>query len=268
MREKQLSKRLQAVADMVTPGRRVADVGCDHAYMSIYLVERGIASGCLAMDVNAGPLERANTNIAIHRLTDRIETRLGSGLTQVRPSEADTVLMAGMGGILIRDILRDSAEVSGSLQEWVLQPQSDVDLVRSYIREAGFWIVQENMIKEDGKYYPMFRAIPAENTESAQTVKDAAAGSISDTEIMSAGNGGLPEIPAERLQAVYDRFGELLLRGRNPVLKEFLDYGKGHYAQIIRGMEAAEKLDARAEERLRYMKQEAVYVDDALHFYI
>lgn len=210
MREKKLSKRMQAVADLVTPGLRVADVGCDHAYVSIYLVEQEIASKCLAMDVNKGPLERAQVNIRAHGLEDRIETRLGSGLEPAVPGEVDAVLMAGMGGILMRDLLQTSREVSQSLQEWVLQPQSDIDLVRRYIRESGFRIVEENMVEEDGKYYPMFRAIPGQETAE--------------------------ELP---WQQVYDLYGKLLLTGRHPVLKEFLEQGKEHYAAILHQMESS-----------------------------
>ena len=223
MREKKLSKRMQAVADLVTPGQRVADVGCDHAYVSIYLVEQGIASQCLAMDVNKGPLERAQANIQAHGLEDRIETRLGSGLEPARVGEVDAVLMAGMGGILMRDLLETSKEVSHSLQEWVLQPQSDIDLVRSYIRESGFTIVEENMVEEDGKYYPMVRAVPEQETSAESGLVSAA------------------ELTAEELQwqQVYDLYGKLLLTGQHPVLKEFLEQGKEHYAAILRQMESS-----------------------------
>ena len=212
MREKKLSKRMQAVADLVTPGQRVADVGCDHAYVSIYLVEQQIASGCLAMDVNKGPLERAKANIREHGLEGKIETRLGSGLEPAHPGEVDAVLMAGMGGILMRDLLETSKEVSHSLKEWVLQPQSDIDLVRSYIRESGFHIVAENMVEEDGKYYPMFRAVPGQEEMDQEM---------------------------EQWQQVFDLYGKLLLTEKHPILKEFLEQGKEHYAAILRQMESS-----------------------------
>jgi len=248
MRKKQLSKRLMAVANLVTAqgkpySKRVADVGCDHAYVSIYLVENGIADYCLAMDINEGPLERARKNIAVHGLEDRIETRLGAGLSQVRPGEVDTVLMAGMGGILTRDILRENVQISGSLQEWVLQPQSDIWLVRRYIREAGFRIEEEDIVKEDGKYYPMFRAVPIDKSISG---------------ICSSG-----------LEEVYDRFGELLLKRKNPVLREFLEYGREHYTNIVRGMQPVnqDKKDGNLKERFCHMEQELAYIERALKFY-
>lgn len=240
MREKQLSRRLQAVVSMVTPGLRVADVGCDHAYVSIYLIEHGIASECLAMDVNEGPLQRAQKNIQTHRLTDRIQTRLGSGLEQAKPGEVDAVLMAGMGGILVRDLLEGSREISQSLQEWILQPQSDIDLVRRYIRENGFRIVEEDMVLEDGKYYPMFRAVPAEKA-------------------VHAGEAELRKhiVPVE----VEDRFGPLLLQQKHSVLKDFLELRRQHYEMVLQQMEAAIGVP---QEQLQQIRQEAEYVRLAL----
>lgn len=245
-RKKQLSGRLSAVAGLVTPGLRVADVGCDHAYVSIYLVEQGIARSCLAADLREGPLGQAAKNIRAHGLDGQIETRLSAGLSAVEPGEVDAVLMAGMGGILIRDILWEGRAVAGGLREWVLQPQSDVALVRRYIREVGWQIVREDMVKEDGKYYPMFRAEPGRLLEGSG---------------MSAGR--LPSGRAARLQPVFDRFGALLLEERNPVLKEFLEYGWEHYTRILREMEA----QPQAGERLSEMRQEAEYVQLALGWY-
>lgn len=259
MREKQLSKRLQAVVALVTPGRRVADVGCDHAYVSIYLIEHGLARECMALDVREGPLQRAKENIAAHRLSERIQTRLGSGLEPVGRGEVDTVLMAGMGGILIRDLLEESRTLSHSLKEWVLQPQSDVELVRGYIRESGFHIIREEMVWEDGKYYPMFCAVPEQPKQAEQETQ---AGSE----------------PNEL--AVWDRFGALLLRQRHPVLYAYLKDREQHYAQVIRQMQqkpGADRKDNRNEqsdqrekvraEQLFLIQQEADYVKWALQYW-
>ena len=112
----------------------------------------------------------------------------------------------------MRDLLETSKEVSHSLKEWVLQPQSDIDLVRSYIRESGFHIVAENMVEEDGKYYPMFRAVPGQEEMDQET---------------------------EQWQQVFDLYGKLLLTEKHPILKEFLEQGKEHYAAILRQMESS-----------------------------
>ena len=132
----ELSKRLQAVADLVTPGMRLADVGTDHAYIPIYLTQNGLVPSAIAMDINKGPLERADTHILEHGLDGKIVTRLSDGLVNLKMEEADTMIAAGMGGGLVIHILNEE--------------------------EHRFRIVAEDMVEEDGKYYPMMKVIPTE----------------------------------------------------------------------------------------------------------
>ena len=101
----ELSKRLYAVAGLVTEGASVADIGTDHGYVPIYLVEEGIARKALALDVNRGPLERARMHIVGHGLGDKIETRLSDGLREIRPGEVDTIIVSGMGGPLTLSLI-------------------------------------------------------------------------------------------------------------------------------------------------------------------
>ena len=106
MREKiVLSKRLQAVASMVTAGNRVCDIGCDHGFVPICLVQQKISPGALAMDVREGPLSQARMHIAACGLETYIETRLSDGLAAFRMGEADTLICAGMCGRLMMRIL-------------------------------------------------------------------------------------------------------------------------------------------------------------------
>ena len=154
----QLSERLQAVADFVTPQSRLADVGTDHAYVPIYLAEKKIITRAIAMDVVDGPLQRARENIAAHRLEAVIETRKSDGLEALKPGEADTVVIAGMGGLLICRILEQGREVADTVREWVLEPQSDTDKVRQYLLDHAYTIRDEHMVLEDGKYYPILKA--------------------------------------------------------------------------------------------------------------
>ena len=155
----QLSKRLSSVASMVTAGYCLADVGTDHGYVPIYLYERKIIPHAIAMDVNKGPLERAALHIAESGMKEAIETRLSDGLTALKPGEADSVVVAGMGGPLIIRILSAHPEVTESLKELILQPQSEISEVRIWLYEQGYEIVEEHMVFEDGKYYPMFKAV-------------------------------------------------------------------------------------------------------------
>jgi tRNA (adenine22-N1)-methyltransferase len=206
-----LSKRLQAVADLVTPGNKVADVGCDHAYISIYLAESRIAPYVIAMDVNQGPIDKAKENIAKYGFLDRIETRKSDGLEKLNPDEADTILIAGMGGALAAAILTKKPEVFSTVKELVLQPQSEIYKVREMLTQQDFLIVDENMVKEDGKYYVMMKAVPRRF---------------------------LADCTHYELKLEEDfQYGRLLLERRHPVLKKFLLWDMGLCDEILRNLE-------------------------------
>ncbi len=157
-----LSKRLGAVAGMVTTGNRLADIGTDHAFVPISLVEEGRIPCAIAMDVNKGPLERASEHIRSHGLSDKIITRLSDGLQELGIDEADTILIAGMGGALTVRILGQRPNLFHEARELVLQPQSEIASVRRYLEANGWQIMDEQMILEDGKYYPMMKCEPGQ----------------------------------------------------------------------------------------------------------
>ena len=158
----ELSKRLTAVAGLVTEGASVADIGTDHGYIPIHLIEQNLSPKVIAMDINKGPLERARIHIAGYGMSDRIETRLSDGLAAVKPKEVEEMIVAGMGGGLVIHILNEDPAKTRSLKELVLQPQSELAKVRRYLEEHRFRIVAEDMVEEDGKYYPMMKVIPTE----------------------------------------------------------------------------------------------------------
>lgn len=191
MKQVQLSKRLLAAAGMVTNGNIVADIGCDHAYTSIYLCQAGIAPKVIAMDVNKGPLVGAKAHVEEAGLSARIELRLSDGLQRLVPGEADTVLLCGMGGLLMIKILSDYPEATASLKELILQPQSEVGEVRRFLHKQGYEITKEHMLKEDGKFYVMMRAVKAAVPQEYETECDYT-------------------------------YGKLLLEGKNEVLLEYL----------------------------------------------
>lgn len=156
-----LSPRLQAVAAFVRPGSRAADVGTDHGYIPMYLLQAGICPRVLAMDVRKGPLERA----AAHRaylppdLQQAMEIRLGDGLQGMQEGEADTVIIAGMGGNLIIRILEESQRLWDSVSHWILSPQSDLERVRHFLEDHGFAIEDEDMVEDEGKYYTILSVV-------------------------------------------------------------------------------------------------------------
>ncbi len=214
-------------ANMVDPCGTVADVGCDHAHTCIWLLQNGIAKNCIGMDVRKGPLKKAEENLALYGCSDKVELRLSFGLDELRPGEADTIVIAGMGGEMIRDILEkdktaggvlpnsraeQDEELQGSLRDrrgtgkvcrnaapvLVLQPQTHYECVRRWLSDNGFRITAEDMCREDDKFYPCIKAKKAECFDMD---------------------------PAE----IY--FGPRLLAQKHPVLKEFLEieYRKKRY---------------------------------------
>ncbi len=196
-----LSGRMQMVADMVSRGNVLADIGCDHGFVSIYLLENGICPKVIAMDVNEGPLLRAKEHIAMRGLTPYIEVRLSDGMEKLLFGEADSILIAGMGGRLAIRILTDGLDKAKALKEMILQPQSELQLVRQFLTDNGFHIIQEDMVKDNGKFYPAMRVVWRE--EKAQALTE------------------------EELW-----YGPLLLKEKHPVLREYLMNEKAKYAQI------------------------------------
>lgn len=159
-----LSRRMEAVAAMVTAGNILADVGTDHGHVPIALVERGRIPRAIAMDLREGPLAHAKENIAIHGLEDRISTRLSDGVEALAPGEAETIVIAGMGGELVVHILSAGEMTCRRAKELILQPQSELSKVRLFLVDHGYRITDENMVFEDGKYYPMMRVVPDAET--------------------------------------------------------------------------------------------------------
>ncbi len=234
----QLSRRLKAVADLVTPQNRVADVGCDHAYISIYLIEHNIAKHVIAMDVNKGPLERAKANISKKNLLDRIDTRLSDGLEKLEPGEVDTILLAGMGGVLMIRILEDGSESVQSVNELILQPQSEISIVRKYLHSIGFSIVHEHMLLEDGKYYDVMKAVRKEQITREETTYE---------------------------KEVFYQYGKLMLENNDEVLKEYLRKEKETYLTVLDTLSRSQT--EKSLERIREVNSLIDYINEALNYY-
>lgn len=155
----QLSKRLLCAAGFVKNGSIAADIGCDHAYLSLYLVKKGICPKVYAADVNDGPLIRAGQNIRLYNEGDRITVLKSNGLRDFDHSiHIDCAVICGMGGSLIVDILSDRYITGQQIKQLVLSPQSDIYKVRYFLHKNGYKITDEDMIFEDGKYYTIINA--------------------------------------------------------------------------------------------------------------
>ena len=229
----ELSKRLHAVAGLVTEGASVADIGTDHGYIPIYLIQERIASKVIALDVKKGTLERARMHIIGHGLKGQIETRLSDGLREVAPGEVDTVIAAGMGGGLVIHILKDSPETVKEISSFILQPQSEIDKVRRYLNEHGYRIVEERMVEESGKFYPMMRAVH--------------------------GSGE----PYEEYEYLY---GKRLLEEKDPVLRTYLLREQGIRESILEQLRR-HKNSPTAREREKEVQEEWRKIRQALAHY-
>ena len=234
-----ISQRLKAVAESVTVGNRVADVGCDHAYISIYLIENNISPFVIAMDVNKGPLQRAHDNIVKYGCQGLINIRRSNGLEKLEIGEVDTVLIAGMGGILTVEILSQYMDITKSLKELVLQPQSDTNIVRRFLSDISYSIVEENMVKEDGKFYAMIKAIPNYKLESIN--------------------------PYELTHIEHECYGRMLLEAKHRILKEFLHKERDKCNRIISNLK--NNLKAEALERREEVIQKLGIIEKALEYY-
>jgi tRNA (adenine22-N1)-methyltransferase len=164
-----LGPRLHAIAGFVLPGRPMADIGTDHARLPVDLVTRGVTPRAIACDVRSGPLEAAGRTVAAAGCTDRVALRLGDGLEPLRPGEAETVVIAGMGGPSVVEILGAAPEpVLDGVRRLVLAPHGGVGLVRGHLDRHGWTIVDEAMVEEAGRLYPIVVAAPAPGPEAAR----------------------------------------------------------------------------------------------------
>ena len=164
----ELSERLRLIAEFVTEGYVVADIGTDHGYIPIWLLQMGRVPKGLAMDIGKGPLKRARENIKLYGYSDRIETRLSDGLNELRENEADSVVIAGMGGSLIVSILKNGKNVLDTVKELILSPHTEIQLVRHYLIENEYDIVREEMVYDMGKYYTVIKAVHTEDKSIKQ----------------------------------------------------------------------------------------------------
>ncbi len=233
MKAVELSARMQALADMVSRGRVVCDVGCDHGWVSIYLVQQGIASKVYAMDVGIGPLERAKEHIRSYNLEKYIDPRLSDGLASLQVGEADCMVCAGMGGPLMMKILTEGREKVRAMKEIILQPQSEIARFRAFLRQEGYKIVREDMVLEEGKYYPMMKVVPVDFV----TV----------------------EIAEE--QSIFDTYGELLLKEKHPVLQSYIDRSLEQAKELLQHLAKQETI--RAEERMVEIEKDLALLQKA-----
>lgn len=227
-----LTDRLLKIASVVTEGKRVADIGTDHGYIPVYLLNKGKVPFAILADVNKGPLENARGEVRHNKLLDKVDLRLGSGIEVLDKDEVDEVIIAGMGGILISELLEAKLEVAHSVDKLILQPMQAQSELRKYLLNNGYEILDEILVREDFRIYEI---IIAKYTGNNTFVED----------------------------EVYYEVGKKLIEKRDPLLNEFIDKKIYMYNSILKkiegkfgeGIENKRKDSIDAIEKLEKLKQ-------------
>lgn len=243
----QISDRLKLVISFVAPCETAADIGTDHAYVPIELVKTKRVKHAFALDINRGPLERAKKHIEEENLSEWIETRQSDGLEALCENEADSIIIAGMGGELIVNILKKGERVVKTAKELILSPHSEVFLVRKYLIKNGYKIIREQMIFDAGKYYTILKAVREDckihNRNEDNTIKD----SIREVDGYS------------ELDYLY---GKQLIEQKDAVLKEYLKWKKKQQIQILEQLEG--NIGDAAKQRRQELQRDTRLIDQVL----
>lgn len=242
----QLSKRLYAVAGLAVNGIGrfgtkqivLADIGTDHAYLPVYLVQKNVVTKAVAADVRQGPLLHAKEHIEKYGLGAYIQTRLSDGGKNFTPGESDVAVIAGMGGGLMQKILSESPEFFAKTSCVVLQPQSEIEQFRHFLIEDGWLILEEDMVCEDGKYYPMMSVtkMPVE---------------------MSDGN------LYRNAKDIDFLYGAYLLEKKHPVLKDYLKREEQIYRELSENLSAISD-KPEIQKRIREIEKKAALTERAI----
>ena len=167
-----ISKRLELVASFVPQGAILLDVGSDHAYLPIELIERGQIESAVAGEVVEGPYQSAVKNVEAHGLKEKIQVRLANGLAAFEEADQVSVItIAGMGGRLITRILEEGLDKLANVERLILQPNNREDDLRIWLQNHGFEIVAENILEESGKFYEILVVEAGQMKLSASDVR-------------------------------------------------------------------------------------------------
>ncbi len=262
----ELGKRLKKVAGLILPSDKFADVGCDHGYLSVYLIEKQICRHVIAMDVNKGPLQKAEENILKFGYEGYIETRLSNGFNMLHSGEAEGYVCAGMGGPLALQILWNDRDKVKEMQQVILQPQSELWLVRRTLKQWGFVVEKEDIEFEDGKYYFMMRIRPGSKLcmdiapdENAVFPGEDFSVTLDDSEVNCAEEETLKT-------AVYELFAKELLDEHNELLKEYICKEEKRLLNIFTSL-AKQEDSAKCRERKAAIEKELAIHQWALKQY-
>lgn len=221
--------RLECIKSMVAKCHIAADIGTDHGYVAEMLLKDNICERVIATDLNKGPLNRAIEHLTNVNLHNKCDFRLGSGLTVLKENEADAIIIAGMGGELIADIIETSRNIALEAAQLILQPMTTGDKLRKYLHENGFKIFDENIVKEQHHYYFIIKAIPGN-----EVIKD----------------------------EIYYEISKILIEKRDPLMLEYIDKILNTNVNIIRSIEKSNNNDYN--ERIEALKKKVEKIKELM----
>ena len=186
-----LTDRLLKIASLVDKDKKVADIGTDHGYIPVYLLNKNIINYAILGDINKGPLENARKEVVKNNLLDKVDLRLGSGIEVLKPNEVEQIIIAGMGGILINEILMANEEVAKTTEKLILQPMQAPEELRRFLYQNGYKIIDEHLVREDHRIYEII-VCRYEN------------------------------LPPQEIDPIYYEVGKKLIDKKDPLLKDFI----------------------------------------------
>lgn len=224
-REVKLSPRLQMIADMVPKGSKMADIGTDHGYIPIYLVRKGLCPSAVASDVKVGPIQRAEKNVKKYRLQEKIALLICDGIDDKKLAGCDTIVIAGMGGELIREIIKKSSLAKQENMTLLLQPMTGEEELREFLLGSGYSITRECLCKEEKKLYVAIVAVPKKSVSKI----------------------------AECCPVVFYHIGKQLIDGKDPLLNSYIDKKIAVKKKARLGLELSK--DPQKEEKIGQLEQ-------------
>ncbi|MDS0524037.1 class I SAM-dependent methyltransferase [Clostridium sp. SHJSY1] len=225
----ELSKRLMFIVNHIDKCDSIIDVGTDHGYIPIYVVKKGLCERAIASDINKEPVKKAKLNVTLENLEDKIEVRLGGGLETVKKGEVESVVVAGMGGNLIRDILENDKEKVLCYKFLILQPAQNPEVLREYLYSNGYEVMQEDLCLDEGIYYELFKVRKSNKIEKIE------------------------------LESIFYEISPILLREKHELMNSYLESKREKYERISGFIkddsESANKRRNEIEEKLSYIKK-------------
>jgi tRNA (adenine22-N1)-methyltransferase len=213
-----VSKRIEFIIENLDKVNTIADIGTDHGYVPLVALRRGICTKAIACDINKDPLNKARLNAILEVMGYELEFRLGDGLSPLKDKEVEEVVIAGMGGNLIRDILENDISKVEDCEVLVLQPAQNPEVLREYLYKNNYEILKEDLCCDDGIYYELFKVKRAEGH-------------------------------ATELDSIYYEISPILLRQKHPLIKEYLEFKVKDYSKILSFItEATVSANARRKE--------------------